>query len=110
MAERRPISRRKFLGSAAIGTGALALSHSVLADRIAAAAQPAPRHSPNPAASGIDHVIVVMMENRSFDHILGWLPFADGRQAGLTFVDRAGAMHSTHALAPDYQGCAHPDP
>ena len=30
-----------------------------------------------------------MMENRSFDHILGWLPGADGKQAGLTYVDAA---------------------
>jgi len=52
----------------------------------------------------------VMMENRSFDHFLGWLPQADGRQAGLTYVDAAGAAHATHPLAPDYQGCGHPDP
>ena len=26
-----------------------------------------------------------MMENRSFDHFLGWLPGADGRQAGLQY-------------------------
>jgi phospholipase C len=63
-----------------------------------------------PASSGIQHVVVVMMENRSFDHFLGWLPGADGRQAGLTYSDRAGATHSTHSLAPDYQGCNHPDP
>ena len=37
---------------------------------------------PEPARSGIDHIVVVMMENRSFDHYLGWLPGADGRQAG----------------------------
>src|ERR1043166_1417661 len=29
---------------------------------------------PPPAASGINHIVVVMMENRSFDHFLGWLP------------------------------------
>ena len=29
-----------------------------------------------PASSGIEHVVVVMMENRSFDHMLGWLPTA----------------------------------
>ena len=51
-----------------------------------------------------------MMENRSFDHMLGWLPGADGQQAGLTYLDSAGMTHSTHALAPDYQGCGHPDP
>jgi phospholipase C len=50
------------------------------------------------------------MENRSFDHMLGWLPGADGMQAGLTYVDRAGLPHTTHPLAPDYQGCGHPDP
>jgi phospholipase C len=65
---------------------------------------------PPPEASGIDHIIVVMMENRSFDHFLGWLDGADGRQAGLRYVDRAGVTHRTHRLAPDFQGCDHPDP
>jgi phospholipase C len=51
-----------------------------------------------------------MMENRSFDHMLGWLPGADGRQAGLTYVDRDGVPHPTYSLAPDYQGCGHEDP
>ena len=51
-----------------------------------------------------------MMENRSFDHLLGWAPGADGRQAGLVYTDAAGAPHATHALAPDFQGCAHPGP
>jgi phospholipase C len=64
---------------------------------------------PSPARSGIDHVIVVMMENRSFDHFTGWVPGADGRQAGLRFVDRYGVPHTTWHLT-DFQGCAHPDP
>src|ERR1051325_2924996 len=51
-----------------------------------------------------------MMENRSFDHLLGWLPGADGQQAGLTYVDAANVSHATYLLAPDYQGCGHPDP
>ena len=65
---------------------------------------------PKPGRSGIDHVIVVMMENRSFDHILGWLPGADGKQAGLSFTDAAGTQHPTFPLAPDFQGCAFSDP
>jgi len=65
---------------------------------------------PAPARSGLDHVIVVMMENRSFDHLLGWLHGADGKQGGLTYTDAGGAPHSTFPLAPDFQGCAHPDP
>src|SRR5204862_1713529 len=65
---------------------------------------------PPPGRSGIDHVVVVMMENRSFDHLLGWLPGADGKQAGLAYTDAAGVSHPTHALAPDFQGCAFHDP
>src|SRR3954466_6103034 len=64
---------------------------------------------PAPGKSGIDHVIVVMMENRSFDHFTGWVPGADGRQRGLTYVGRYGIRHSTWHLT-DFQGCAHPDP
>ena len=65
---------------------------------------------PEPRRSGLDHVVVVTMENRSFDHLLGWLPGADARQAGLTYADRHGVAHSTHPLAPDFQGCGYADP
>ena len=64
----------------------------------------------DPAASGIEHVVLVMMENRSFDHLLGWLDGADGRQAGLTYKTSAGVAEKSHPLAPDFQGCTHPDP
>ena len=50
------------------------------------------------------------MENRSFDHFLGWLPGADGKQAGLTYSDMAGRAHPTFPLAPDFQGCSYHDP
>ena len=65
---------------------------------------------PNPENSGIEHIVVVTMENRSFDHFLGWLPNADGQQAGLTYLDTAGVAHSTHSLSGDYTGCPHPGP
>src|ERR1043166_6713841 len=68
------------------------------------------KHVSQPNHSGIDHIIVVMMENRSFDHFLGWLPGADGRQTGLVYRDHNGMPHMTAPLAPDYQGCGHPDP
>ena len=64
----------------------------------------------DPSSCGIEHVVVMMMENRSFDHFLGWLPDADGRQAGLSYLDSAGVGHPTYALAPDFQGCGHADP
>ncbi len=112
------LSRREFLASAALTTAAASLGCSHTPERIltpgAGAAAPARAAAtlalPAPAQSGIDHVVLVMMENRSFDHLLGWLPGADGRQAGLSFRDRAGVAHATHALAPDFQGCGHPDP
>jgi phospholipase C len=50
------------------------------------------------------------MENRSFDHLLGWLPNADGVQAGLSYLDASGVAHATFPLAPDFQGCAYADP
>ncbi len=50
-----------------------------------------------------------MMENRSFDHMLGWLPNANGRQAGLSYLDKNGGAQPTQRL-DYYVGCAHPDP
>src|ERR1700723_444900 len=64
---------------------------------------------PAPAASGIEHIVVVMMENRSFDHLLGWLPGANGKQAGLSFLDSSGISSPTTQLTT-FVGCAHPDP
>jgi len=64
---------------------------------------------PVPAQSGIEHIVVLLMENRSFDHFLGWVPGADGRQAGLTYLDDAGVPHATHHLT-DFQGLANNDP
>src|SRR5207248_4751882 len=103
------LTRRRFLGGAAGITVALAWGG---ANRLAtrAAASAAATTLPDPTASGIEHVVVAMMENRSFDHFLGWLPGADGRQAGLTYLDRSGVSYSTYPLAPDFQGCHHPDP
>ena len=98
----QPLSRGRFLGSAA----AAALGGTPLAQ----AALTAATKLPKPGRSGLEHVIVVMMENRSFDHFLGWLPGADGKQAGLTFNDANGAPHPPFALAPDFQGCGFPDP
>ena len=100
----RPLSRRELLGGAATALGARSVGATGLTGRRLAAASAAN------AAPGYDHIVVVMLENRSFDHFLGWLPGADGRQAGLTYRDAAGTPHPTHALAPDYQGCGHPDP
>jgi phospholipase C len=100
------LSRRQFLYGSAAALGSLSTGGSLLGAALEAG--PA-RRLPRPEKSGIEHVVVAMMENRSFDHFLGWLPQADGRQ-GFTYRNSQGTAFKTHALAPDFQGCAHPDP
>jgi phospholipase C len=95
--------------------GAVVMAGAVLAgacdgDRGEVAREARPLTTIDPVSSGIEHIVVVMMENRSFDHLLGWLDGADGQQSGLRYPDRAGQLRATHPLAPDFQGCAHPDP
>src|SRR2546430_34516 len=104
------VSRRRFLTTAATTVGGITLGCSDRSIIAPTRAQLSGDMLPDPAASGIEHVIVFMMENRSFDHFLGWLPGADGQQAGLAYVDAAGVPHSTFPLAPDFQGCGYGDP
>jgi phospholipase C len=57
---------------------------------------------------GIDHVVILMLENRSFDHLLGWLPGADGSHSGV-FGAPNGLSYPNYPLAPDFQGCGYSD-
>jgi phospholipase C len=98
------ISRRNFVGGVLAGSLGGTISPGAAQPGSSAAALPDPRES------GIEHIVVVTMENRSFDHLFGWIPGADGKQAGLSYVDNNGTPHSTYPLAPDYTGCGHPDP
>ena len=103
------LSRRQFLVGVAAATGALALG-GCGDDDGSAQSDPESAPLPNPETSGIEHVVVVMMENRSFDHFLGWVPGADGKQAGLAFSDKQGQERQTFALAPNFQNCQFEDP
>jgi phospholipase C len=96
------ISRREFLARAAMATGAMALGCGESTGGSSGGL-------PGPGSSGMDHIVLVMMENRSFDHLLGWLPTADGRQEGLSYTDRNGVSRSTYHLT-DPQGCGFADP
>ena len=103
--------RREFLAGAAALAAATAVGG--VDDAVAAFAPStvAPvRQLPRPGRSGLNHIVVVMMENRSFDHYLGWLPGSVRRQAGLSYLDANGDAHDTHHLSDDNQGCTHPDP
>src|SRR3954451_4956504 len=107
------LRRRDFLARTAKTAGlaaglATTLSPTTLVAE--AARQQRRTHLPAPKNMPIDTIVVLMMENRSFDHYLGWMPNADGMQAGLTYVDTQGVAHDTHRLTPDWQGCGHPDP
>src|SRR5436309_14832186 len=99
-----PLSRRAFLSTGAAAAGALALGCAD-GSLLAPFTQAARRFGGAPDTSGIEHIVLTMMENRSFDHLLGWLPRADGRQVGLSYTDAAGASFATFPLAPDFQGC-----
>jgi len=100
------VNRRTFLRSAAsVSAAALASAISEAKPQL----QQLESLLPNPELSGIEHVVVVMMENRSFDHLLGWMPNANGRQAGLSYPDNNGNLQPTHRLNY-YVGCSHPDP
>lgn len=104
------LPRRTFLSAAAAATGSLALGCADRTVGVPVLSRMANSRALEPQSSGIEHVVVLMMENRSFDHFLGWLPDADGRQDGLSYLDAGGASHSTYPLAPDFQGCGHRDP
>ena len=56
--------------------------------------------------SPIEHVLVLMQENRSFDHYFGWLT-ATNQQL---YADAHGDHVSTYPLVGDFQGCAYRDP
>jgi phospholipase C len=100
------INRRDFLRGVAGTSGAVAAGSLLGKDVLAGAASSS---LPNPNGSGIEHIVIVMMENRSFDHVLGWLPGAKGMQAGLQYPGKNGELHSTYRLRT-YVGCGHPDP
>src|SRR3546814_2031656 len=97
----RGISRRQFISAAAAAAGSLALPGCSSSGSVATGAD----CLPDPEKAGFDHIVVVMMENRSFDHFLGWVPGADGVQAGTRLQDSAGNMLESYDLAPNFQNC-----
>ena len=98
------LTRRTFLQL--MGASGVALTGSELLSQ--AVANAAPARFPH-GSNGVKHVVILMMENRSFDHFLGWLPGADGRH-DLTFLSTDGNFYPNYPLAPDFQGCGYSDP
>ena len=106
------LRRRDFLARTAALAGAAGLAGVLPAERLVAEAARVQgrRALPSPREMPIDTVVVLMMENRSFDHYFGWYEAADARNTGLTYPTPAGEQAATYRLTPDFQGCGHPDP
>ncbi|MEO6628856.1 MAG: alkaline phosphatase family protein [Aquihabitans sp.] len=144
------MDRRTFLkqagitGGAVIGAGAVgACSPELPSGPPIAAARPTGPTAPASLAPGrpildmratespIDHIVVLMMENRSFDHWLGWLATDEswleagrsryGRRFNLDgmqqqqFASPTGPVSTAHLLdylegGNPWRGCGHPDP
>jgi phospholipase C len=105
------LRRREFLARTAALAGGMSLAGLLSPDqliRAASTAQAAPL--PSPRNMPIDTFVVLMMENRSFDHYFGWHPRANARNSGISYPDGSGTPVSTHHLTPDFQGCAFRDP
>ena len=104
--------RREFLAKTAAVAGVAGLATVLPTDRLLslAATKQTRTAFPSPRNLPLDTVVVLMMENRSFDHYFGSFEGADGRNEGLSYPDANGAPQPTHYLPPDYQGCGFKDP
>ena len=100
-----PLSRREFAKQALLAGGSVALGCSTHTTSPGTPTTGGTTTLPDPSKSGIEHIVVVTMENRSFDHLMGWLPTAAGKQAGLSYLDKSGVSHPTYALSGDFTGC-----
>jgi phospholipase C len=99
------LTRRKVLQLMAASTGLAVTGTELLAQTAARAAPALTPHGSN----GVENVVILMMENRSFDHFLSWLPGADGRH-DMIYQSTDGNFYPNYPLAPDFQGCGYSDP
>jgi len=112
------LSRRDFLQRTAYAAG-LAGVAGLSADTILAeAAHASHRQSGLPSGRNIpiDHFVILMMENRSFDHYFGWLgDEADATQSARYRNPQGQVVSTRHASSlgsggVEWKGCGHPDP
>jgi phospholipase C len=112
------LRRREFLQRTAITAGLAGAAASLPLNLLmseAANHEARAARLPSPSNVPIDHFVVLMMENRSFDHYFGWLPNADAVQAR-TYLDpdNGDAPVDTRPASTlgqaQWQGCGHPDP
>jgi phospholipase C len=111
------LSRREFLERTALTAGLAGTAALPASTILAEAAEAHWKHNPlpHPRHIGIDHFVILMMENRSFDHYFGWLREADADQTQ-SFRNPEGELVATRHFSTlgtggvQYKGCGHPDP
>jgi phospholipase C len=111
-APRGALSRREFLERTAYGAGLAGVAAlpagTILSE--AAKAQARGNALPSPRNLEIDHFVVLMMENRSFDHYFGWLSGEADAVQNLTYPDPSGnpvaTRHASWMGDGQWQGCA----
>jgi phospholipase C len=113
------LSRRDFLARTAYAAGLASVAGALPASTILAeASQAAARRNrlPAPRNTPIDHFVILMMENRSFDHYFGWLSGEADAVQKQTYRAPDGTMvptshHSSLGTGgKEWKGCGHPDP
>jgi phospholipase C len=111
------LSRREFLERTAYAAGMAGAASALPAGTIIAeAAQAASRRNPLPSPRNldIDHFVILMMENRSYDHYFGWLTGVSDASQHQTYPNpqgqRVATRHASWMGKAEWQGCDHPDP
>jgi phospholipase C len=112
------LSRRDFLERTAYAAGLAGVASLPPSLLLAEAAQAQARRNPLPSPRNIeiDHFVVLMMENRSFDHYFGWLSGdADAMQQQIYPNAEGQPVETRHfktlgSGGDEYKGCGHPDP
>jgi phospholipase C len=112
------LRRREFLTRAGYAAGIAGAAASLplnLLLREVAGQEARAAGLPSPSNMPVDHFVVLMMENRSFDHYFGWLADADAVQ-DRTYLDPdngnvpVSTRHASSLGEAEWQGCGHPDP
>jgi phospholipase C len=112
------LSRREFVERTAYGAGLAGIAGLPLGALLAEEAEAAHRRNrlPSPRNLPIDHFVVLMMENRSFDHYFGWLTNQADAVQRQRFPNPQGQQVETRHFSTlgsggvQYKGCGHPDP
>jgi phospholipase C len=112
------LSRREFLERTAYGAGLAGVGGLSVCTLLAEEAEAAHRRNrlPSPRNLPIDHFVVLMMENRSFDHYFGWLSGQADATQRQSYPNPQGQRVPTRHFSTlgsggaQYKGCGHPDP